>query len=560
MTLALADLEVLVVDCQSTGQTPAHGVLLELGWCRARASDSAPPRVTAHLTALPDGTRIPPAVTRVTGIRHEHLTTAVPVEHAYLELLAAAAQVPPLVEGRTPVVIHYASFERVWLEHLKTTLAGGHVGVLELMCTHEIAKRLLDLPRQGLRPLAGYFGLGKTELRRSAGHVAATAFVWRHLVLALAAVGVSTWSELTVWLSETPPVSRKARTLPLPRARRLALPDAPGVYRMLRHNGDVLYVGKATSLKKRVNSYFTKRRGHTERTMEMLTQVRDVSVTVTETALEAALLETDAIKRERPPYNVQLSGETREAWFSATDLSDAAPRPDDRFRLGPLPSRWALAPFAALRELVVEGRAPDRWRLARATAVPPAFGPGEPEFLTGLSLFAARHGVERFSHAALMSASKRLLALSRAGTLDEGDTAGEAERVWDPERVARHLERVVLHAGQLVRRARWLTLLSEASVSWLSSDRLARRVLVLERAEVVERALVPVDAEPPEPPGAGRDRRARQASFDVAAYDRLRVLGTELKRIAGEGRAVDVRLSARVTLRGRRLGRLLDRV
>ena len=82
-----------------------------------------------------------------------------------------------------------------------------------------------------------------------------------------------------------------------PRDVRLALPDGPGVYRMLRISGDVLYVGKATSLHHRVNSYFRKQKGIHERTLEMLSQARDLSFVVTESPLEAALLEPDEIKR-----------------------------------------------------------------------------------------------------------------------------------------------------------------------------------------------------------------------------------------------------------------------
>lgn len=558
MTTSLTEIEVLVVDCQSTGARPQHGALLELGWCRARASHDEPPPVTAHLLALPDGTRIPRAVTRITGITQRHLVDAVPVEHAYRELLASAATVPPLAEGHTPAVIHYASYERAWLAHLDSELGDADTVSLDVMCTHEIAKRLLSLPRQGLRPLAGYYGFAPDLVRRCEGHVAATAHVWRHLVRELAALGVGTWTELADWLRDTPPVSRKQRVQPMDRKKRLALPDRPGIYRMLRTNGDVLYVGKATSLKKRVNSYFTKRRGHNERTMEMLSQARDLAVTVTETTLEAALLETDLIKAESPPYNVQLLGETRDAWFSTTDLSGAATLPDDTFRVGPLPSRFALSSYASLRALLAFGATPTPDSMARAMAMPRAFAPDEPVFREGVALFASRYALDRVTHPALMRLSKRLLALSRGGLLDEGETV-EGERSWDAPRVARHLERVVMQAGQLIRRSRWLLLLSEASVSWQMATPV-RRLLVVEKGRVTARALLPVEAAPPPPPGAHRGRQSRQASFDIAVYDRLRVLSTELKRISAENRQVDVRLSERVILSGASLTRLLEAI
>jgi len=56
--------------------------------------------------------------------------------------------------------------------------------------------------------------------------------------------------ELLAFLGATPS-RRSKRTFPMDKALRAALPDAPGVYRFKRSNGDILYVGKATSLKKR---------------------------------------------------------------------------------------------------------------------------------------------------------------------------------------------------------------------------------------------------------------------------------------------------------------------
>src|SRR5262245_64914602 len=107
----------------------------------------------------------------------------------------------------------------------------------------------------------------------------------------------------------------------MPLNMRLSLPDAPGVYRMLRTSGDVLYVGKAASLRHRVNSHFRKQNGMPERTLEMLSQARGISFEVTPSALEAALFEPDEIKRHQPPYNVALTSEDRALWFAPPDLS-----------------------------------------------------------------------------------------------------------------------------------------------------------------------------------------------------------------------------------------------
>lgn len=80
---------------------------------------------------------------------------------------------------------------------------------------------------------------------------------------------------------------------------------SPGVYRMLDDEGEILYVGKAKNLKKRVSSYFLRASGDVK-TEAMLDQVANVEVTLTHTEDEALLLESTLIKQHRPRYNIVL--------------------------------------------------------------------------------------------------------------------------------------------------------------------------------------------------------------------------------------------------------------
>ena len=83
------------------------------------------------------------------------------------------------------------------------------------------------------------------------------------------------------------------------------LPNAPGVYRMLDKNAQLLYVGKARSLKKRVASY-TRLRGHTNRIQRMIVATTSMEFITTATESDALLLEANLIKRLKPRYNVLL--------------------------------------------------------------------------------------------------------------------------------------------------------------------------------------------------------------------------------------------------------------
>jgi excinuclease ABC subunit C len=83
------------------------------------------------------------------------------------------------------------------------------------------------------------------------------------------------------------------------------LPNQPGVYRMMNAAGDVLYVGKARNLKKRVTAY-AQGRFHTNRIGRMVRETATMEFVVTRTEIEALLLEANLIKRLRPRFNVLL--------------------------------------------------------------------------------------------------------------------------------------------------------------------------------------------------------------------------------------------------------------
>lgn len=554
----LSELPVVTIDCQATGASPEHGNLLELGWARMRADDPEPPRAQAELVLLPLGESIPSAVARLTGITDDDLEDACTPGAAWKALRKDAV-------GIGVAVMHYARFEESFLRPLHAQMAPRQDFPFEVLCTHAIARRLWpDLPRCGLRAVAGYLGYPAEQLRRSSGHVGATAHVWRHVVPQLATEhGVQDLATLREWLTQA--VNRSGvRAYPMPRDKRLALPEAPGVYRMLRSNGDILYVGKATSLRRRVNGYFQKQSKIPERTLEMLSQARDLDISTTATGLEAALLETDEIKRHAPPYNVALRGTGRSLWYAARGFSSLAPEPSVHHSIGPLSSAWWPGRYAALLQALTGGDNEQKALVAAlgrgaADADPGVIGRGLDELRHRLPPggFADDRTMMRFG---AMRWAERRAEASQELDCDQAETAPDQdERPWDAARVLEALQDLIAVVAHSVRRAVWLRRLSESTVAWSEPGRgAARHVLVLTRGQVQTRARIAPGALPPLAPGWSRGAAERFASFDLATYDRLRVLTTELRRLASARAGVEIRVDRGQPIKGARLQRTLD--
>ena len=93
-----------------------------------------------------------------------------------------------------------------------------------------------------------------------------------------------------------------------------SLPENPGVYRYYDDEGKILYVGKAKNLKKRVSSYFNKE-PDSGKLRVLVKKIRDIKFIVTETELDALLLENNLIKKLQPRYNIMLKDDKTYPWL-----------------------------------------------------------------------------------------------------------------------------------------------------------------------------------------------------------------------------------------------------
>jgi len=594
----LADTEVLVLDIQASGANPNHGKPLEIGWVGTTASDGGEVLVSdieSYLCQMPEGEEIPRRVSRITGIQNGDMETGVALKKVWKKLMQRVRKIKTKgVSGRCLLVIHFARYEEPFLRHMHEQFSGGQECVpfpFEIFCTHCLAQRLLPgIPRKGLRAVAGYLGLSVPELRRSAHHVHATAFIWMKMVELLAEQNIYSLEQLNTWLEKPiPKPSSLNREFLVEAAQRLKLPPKPGVYRMLRSNGDILYIGKATSLKHRVNSYFQKRKRSSfgRSTLEMLTQAAHLEVSVTGSALEAALLETDEIKKHSPPYNTALRKWERKIVFFSRDLRTISTEVDELHPLGPFPAEYSMPAFAAVIALLrgeLEGKRDDEISSA-VLGLPAEYLPEFSCFQEGVKVFKIRYGKEldgdheKTLINRLMALGKKLrqkkleeIALAKAMAAEEKDNSTEEpeedeetgepeERVWSPESVAGMMEGIIRHGAHLVRRSRWYCMLSESALTWTSGKTAGRkrRLLVLYQGKVTRQEDIAPEVPVPLPPGHEIPLADRRKNIDLATYDRLRVLTTELRRLAAKenGKDLKMRLSTKVMLEHKQFIELL---
>ncbi len=158
-------------------------------------------------------------------------------------------------------------------------------------------------------------------------------------------------------MSESPPIEEVKEASSEPqapkgaeviRARLNSLPTSPGVYRMLNDAGDVLYVGKAKNIRKRVTSYTHPER-QSIRIARMIAQTVDLEIVRTETEAEALLMESDLIKRYSPRYNILLRDDKTFPYILVTgdhDYPQIVKYRGSRSRkgeyFGPFASVWAV--------------------------------------------------------------------------------------------------------------------------------------------------------------------------------------------------------------------------
>jgi len=625
----LKELEVLAIDCQATHSNPDKGHILEIGWIKTRASTAVDVEkiskdVETFLLKIPRSAEIPRAVLRITGIPQEELKSAHSPREVWQHLSQTAEQIAINSEpqklnvdyGTTcPAVIHFCRYEESYLRKLHKKYGPKKNYPFSTICTHEIAKRLLPgLPRKSLRAVAGYFGLSLPESRRCLHHVAATALIWYHFVKLLEDTqNIHTYDELQGWLRKSTAYISNHKGLceyPMAETYRKDLPNLSGIYRMYRSSGDLLYIGKAKALRQRISSYFHKGSRHPEHILEMLSQAQSLDTTITRTAFEAALLESDEIKRHAPPYNRALRTNERDVLFFSRDLKSSNPQPDSCHSIGPLSSSYNLNPLILLGNVLNGDLRKTSLKVIEGILdIPSEYLPGQDCFISGVKAFkqefqtslkvvfdlttlislgaqfwkdkleeqAAEEAENRESAEAAVAKKEAPERSVEKAALGDG-TASEPEEekilelkmqesedkeivdTWTPERIVKVLKSIIRLGAFQIRRSRWFCRLSESSLVWtpVVGDAEVRSLIVFKGGTPLFKDPLSSSETVPLPPGHKKSLVERQKNFDLLVYDRMRVATTEIRRLIQEERTVDLYLHPDVCLRNEQLKRMLQ--
>ncbi|MCJ7582967.1 MAG: GIY-YIG nuclease family protein [Candidatus Aminicenantes bacterium] len=588
----LKNLEVIVLDCQATHSDPKKGAVFEIGWAKTRASESIETnhfekRIDSYLLKLPDSIEISNSIKRITGIQSEDLQSAFPQKTIWSKLLAVSQETA--VQNDMPVcpaIIHYAGYETPYLKYFHKQFNPDIPFPFHIICSHQIIKRFFPgLPRKGLRASAGYFGLSIPETRRSLHHVRGTAFIWSQAVrLFETQEKLSSFDDLIKWMdtpSSTKDRSKPTRVYPLARNYRQDLPALPGIYRMLRSNGDLLYIGKATSLKHRVNSYFSQNGKHSEHILDMLSQAKSLSYSVTKTALEAALKESDEIKVFDPPYNIALRLSAGGPVFSTRDLRQFCQKPDNQYRIGPLPSKKHIEPLSFIMDFLNGKTLPLTSEiLGKTLAAPEEFSPEPPLFLEGLKEFKKQvnnSGENPITFQTLMKMGTRLWKESldkqvkkRLQVEMEKDTLVLKSKSlkkkkrdlafhWTPGRLAKVLSHIIRIGTFQIRRSRWLYLLTESTLIWerREGEKNLKNLVTFKCGLPCFEDPLPISQQPIFPTGQKKAPLEKQNNFDIFTYDRMRILTAEIRRILEEKRTVQIQLGPKLLLKSEQLIEIL---
>jgi DNA polymerase-3 subunit epsilon len=364
----LREVTFVVFDLETTGGSAGEDAVTEIGAVKVRGGE-----VLGEFATLVDpGRGIPPQVVALTGIT-ELMVTGAPamaeVLPAFLEFASGAV-----------LVAHNSGFDIGFMKAACKRF-GYRWPRPPVVCTVKLARRVLsenEAPSARLSALAVLFKATTQPNHRALADARATVDVLHGLLERVGSVGVQTLEELLDYVPEVTTAQRRKRNMAA------HLPNEPGVYLFRGPSEEVLYVGTATDLRRRVRQYFTASETR-PRLREMIGFAVRVDHVECAHPLEAQVRELRLIAAHKPAYNRRSRNRHPDWWAVLTD------EPFPRLSVVRTPREGAIGPFrsAAAAKAAVEA-VHDNVRIRPCTQRIPARGQrGTPCALAELGRCAA---------------------------------------------------------------------------------------------------------------------------------------------------------------------------
>ncbi len=282
-----------VLDTETTGVSAANSRIMELGMVKVESGKI----LDTFSTFINPECNIPRQITAITGINNQHVAEAPVFEKLTSSILDFI--------GDSVLVAHNMQFDYAFM---KAEFERAFVEFPEYnkLCTLKLSRKLFpELKSKALGAMVHHFGIRHKDVHRALGDAMATA----KLLLKLFEkfdneLAITQTAEILKYQYKITAGSKRFSVKKTMADNFEKLPDSPGVYFYKNRKGNIIYIGKAKSLIKRVKNYFST--SAQSKSKKIIRQAENLGFVQTNTELTALIAEAELIKKHNPSLNSQL--------------------------------------------------------------------------------------------------------------------------------------------------------------------------------------------------------------------------------------------------------------
>jgi DNA polymerase III subunit epsilon len=290
--IPLEKADFCIVDVETTGLSPRTNNIIEIGIVKISGSKI----VDRYSSFINPGRNIPYYITALTGISDEDVYDA-----PFFDDIAY--DVKNFLTGSI-LSAHNLAFDYSFLRR-EFSASGFDFDIKEKLCTMRLARRLFPMEKsKSLGNMCLLLKVNNSKKHRAIGDAEAAANILLKMISLLKTEhGIKTAAEVIAFQT-IPKKEKKAKAHKKVAEEVSYLPDAPGVYYFLNSKNEIIYIGKAKSLKERIRNYFSP--GAPRKAKKIISQARNLKIQITNSELTALLYEAEMIKLIKPKHNSQL--------------------------------------------------------------------------------------------------------------------------------------------------------------------------------------------------------------------------------------------------------------